>query len=183
MIINRRDFLKLAFRHSVVGTAALSAPSLVFAKTDLPAERQLAFYNLHTGEKLSATYWADGDYITEELQSLNYILRDHRTNEVQAIDKSLLDLLYALQQQVDKSGTYHIISGYRSPKTNAKLRKQSNGVAKRSLHMQGKAIDVRLPGVQLKHLRQAALQLRAGGVGYYPKSNFVHLDTGRPRFW
>jgi uncharacterized protein YcbK (DUF882 family) len=99
------------------------------------------------------------------------------------MDKNLLDLLYVLQQQVDKKGAYHIISGYRSPKTNAKLRQRSKGVAKRSLHMQGKAIDVRLPGVELKHLRQAALQLKAGGVGYYPKSNFVHIDTGRPRFW
>ncbi len=183
MIIKRRDFLKLAFRHCVVGTAALSAPSLVFAKPKTPVERQLAFYNLHTGEKISTTYWAEGDYITQELENLNYLLRDYRTNETLAIDKNLFDLLYILQQQVDKSGEYHIISGYRSPKTNAKLRQNSKGVAKRSLHMQGKAIDVRLPGVQLKHLRQAALQLRAGGVGYYPKSNFVHIDTGRPRFW
>jgi len=183
MTIKRRDFLKLAFRHCVVGTAALSAPTVVFAKSKTPADRQLAFYHLHTGEKINTTYWAEGDYITEELENLNYLLRDHRTDEIQAIDKNLLDLLYVLQQQVDKSGAYHIISGYRSPKTNAKLRRQSNGVAKRSLHMQGKAIDVRLPGVPLKHLRQAALQLRTGGVGYYPKSNFVHLDTGRPRFW
>ncbi|WP_455212624.1 DUF882 domain-containing protein [Kaarinaea lacus] len=183
MTIKRRDFLKLAFRHCIVGTAAISAPSLVFAKSNASPERQLAFYNLHTGEKLRATYWAEGDYITEELNALNYLLRDHRTNETQAIDENLLDLLYVLQQQVDNSSAYHIISGYRSPKTNAKLRQQSNGVAKRSLHMQGKAIDVRLPGVPLKHLRQAALQLHAGGVGYYPKSNFVHLDTGRPRFW
>ncbi|KPJ90483.1 MAG: hypothetical protein AMJ53_13455 [Gammaproteobacteria bacterium SG8_11] len=183
MIIKRRDFLKLAIHRCALRAAALSAPSLVFAKSNSPAERQLAFYHLHTGEKINTTYWADGDYITQELESLNHLLRDHRTDEIQAIDKNLLDLLYVLQQQVDKSGAYHIISGYRSPKTNTKLRQQSNGVAKRSLHMQGKAIDVRLPGVQLKHLRQAALQLRAGGVGYYPKSNFVHLDTGRPRFW
>lgn len=183
MIIKRRDFLKLAISHCALGAAALSAPSLAVAKPKEPAERQLSFYHLHTGEKISTTYWAEGEYITQELESLNYLLRDHRTDEIQAMDKNLLDLLYVLQQQVDKSGAYHIISGYRSPKTNAKLRQRSNGVAKRSLHMQGKAIDVRLPGVQLKHLRQAALQLRAGGVGYYPKSDFVHLDTGRPRFW
>jgi uncharacterized protein YcbK (DUF882 family) len=92
-------------------------------------------------------------------------------------------LLYTLQQQVEKPGTYQLISGYRSPATNAKLRNASSGVAKRSLHMRGKAVDIRLPGVELKHLRQAALSLRAGGVGYYPKSNFIHVDTGRPRFW
>lgn len=182
-MFKRRDFLKFAFGQCAVGATALCAPSLVLAKSQTPPERQLSFYHLHTGEKLSATYWADGEYIAQELQGLNYLLRDHRTNEVQAMDKNLLDLLYVLQQQVDKSGAFHIISGYRSPKTNAKLRRQSNGVAKRSLHMQGKAIDIRLPGVPLKHLRQAALQLRAGGVGFYPKSNFVHIDTGRPRFW
>ena len=188
-MLRRRDFLKFAIHQFTLGTAALCAPSLVLAKSEPAAkpqalpDRQLAFYNLHTGEKLSTTYWADGEYIAEELQNLHYLLRDHRTGEVQDMDKNLLDLLYVLQQQVDKAGTYHIISGYRSPKTNAKLRQHSNGVAKRSLHMQGKAIDVRLPGVQLKHLRQAALQLKAGGVGYYPKSNFVHIDTGRPRFW
>jgi uncharacterized protein YcbK (DUF882 family) len=188
-MLKRRDFLK-----SAVGltTAALCTPSLVLAKTKLLnqekqpkqlPERQLAFYNLHTGEKLSTTYWAEGEYIAQELHNLDYLLRDHRSGEVMAMDKNLLDLLYVLQQQVDKQGAYHVISGYRSPKTNAKLRQHSKGVAKRSLHMQGKAIDVRLPGVELKHLRQAALQLKSGGVGYYPKSNFVHIDTGRPRFW
>ena len=182
-MIKRRDFLKFALSHCTIGAVALTASPLVLAKSKTPAERQLAFYNLHTGEKLSTTYWADGDYIAQELQSLNHLLRDHRTGEIQPIDKRLLDLLYVLQQQVHNAGTYHIISGYRSPTTNANLRKHSRGVAKRSLHMQGKAIDIRLPGVELKHLRKAALNLRAGGVGYYPKSNFVHLDTGRPRFW
>ncbi|WP_455209107.1 DUF882 domain-containing protein [Kaarinaea lacus] len=182
-MIQRRDFLKFFFTHCTLGAAALSTSPLVFAKTKTPAERQLAFYHLHTGEKLSTTYWAEGDYITQELENLNYLLRDHRSGETQPIDKNLLDLLYILQQSVDKTGAYHIISGYRSPKTNAKLRQQSSGVAKRSLHMQGKAIDVRLPGVELQYLRKAALNLRVGGVGYYPKSNFIHLDTGRPRFW
>ena len=124
-MIKRRDFLKLAFSQCALGAAAISAPSLVLAKTKPPAERQLAFYNLHTGEKLSTTYWADGEYITQELASLNYLLRDHRTDEIHTMDKNLLDLLYVLQQQVDKSGAYHIISGYRSPKTNAKLRQNS----------------------------------------------------------
>ena len=183
MIIKRRDFLKLAISHCALGAATLSAPSLAVAKPKQPAERQLSFYHLHTGEQLRATYWVEGNYVAQELESLNYLLRDHRSNEIQAIDTGLLDLLYILQQQVGEDGAYHIISGYRSPQTNARLRQQSSGVAKKSLHMQGKAIDVRLPGVDLKQLRKAALELRAGGVGYYPKSDFVHLDTGRPRYW
>jgi uncharacterized protein YcbK (DUF882 family) len=187
-MIKRRDFLKLAslkfaLTHYSLSAAALTAAPRAFASSKLPAERQLAFYHLHTGEKLRATYWVEGSYIAQELESLNYLLRDHRSNEIQAIDTDLLDLLYILQQQVGEDGAYHIISGYRSPQTNARLRQQSSGVAKKSLHMQGKAIDVRLPGVDLKQLRKAALQLRAGGVGYYPQSDFVHLDTGRPRYW
>jgi len=182
-MIKRRDFLKYALTHCTFGAATISISPVLYAKSKPVAERQLAFYNLHTGEKLSATYWANDNYIDTELQSINHLLRDHRSGEMQPIDKNLLDLLYVLQQTVDKNGTYHIISGYRSPKTNARLRQQSNGVAKKSLHMLGKAIDVRLPGVELNHLRKAALSLQAGGVGYYPKSNFVHLDTGRPRFW
>ncbi|HEY5603984.1 MAG TPA: DUF882 domain-containing protein [Gammaproteobacteria bacterium] len=182
-MIKRRDFLKFAFAHCTLGAAALSASPPVFAKARTAAERQLAFYHLHTGEKLRAIYWADGEYIAQELQTLHYLLRDHRSGEIYPIDNSLLDLLYVLQQQVGKAGAYHIISGYRSPGSNAKLREQSNGVAKHSYHMQGKAIDVRLPGVELKQLHQAARNLHLGGVGYYPKSDFVHLDTGRPRFW
>lgn len=168
--------------------AALStvAPSAIArASFSLPeqGERILRLQSIHTGEQVSATYWADGSYVTEELVAINRVLRDHRSNEVAIMDTRLYDLLYNLQQQVDKDGAYQVISGYRSPASNAKLRKNSGGVAKRSLHMQGKAIDIRLPGVELKHLRQAALNLKAGGVGYYPKSGFIHVDTGRPRFW
>lgn len=177
-MISRRNFLLTA----TAGLATLCTPH-AFARTGQPGERSLRFYNLHTGEKLQATYWAGGEYIQDELAAINTLLRDHRNGEVEIIDTHLLDQLVALQHQVGHQGAYHIISGYRSPQTNQALRKNSNGVAKRSLHMQGRAIDVRLPGVELKHLRQAALSLRAGGVGYYPKSNFVHLDTGRHRFW
>ena len=178
----RRDFLKLS-ASSALMTLAPSA----FARTNLTqqkeGERILRFQNIHTGEKLSATYWADGNYIPEEIAAIDRVLRDHRSKEVMAMDRQLYDLLYTLQQQVENPGIYQIISGYRSPASNSKLRAASKGVAKRSLHMRGKAVDIRLPGVELKHLRQAALNLRAGGVGYYPKSNFIHVDTGRPRFW
>jgi len=181
-MVTRRDFLKFA-----AGTALTAMAPSAFARTALQqpkdGERILRFQNTHTGEKISATYWADGSYIPDEIAVINRVLRDHRSNEVMAMDHKLYDLLYTLQQKVEKSGNYQVISGYRSPASNAKLRGASNGVAKRSLHMQGKAIDIRLPGVELKHLRQAALDLRAGGVGYYPKSNFIHVDTGRPRFW
>jgi len=179
-MINRREFLVC----SAAAAASLMAPA-VFARPakQLLGDRQLRFYNLHTGEKLSATYWADGRYQADELAAINQLLRDHRNGEVAHIDQQLLDQLYLLQHDLSKNQFYEIISGYRSPATNVKLQKHTNGVAKRSLHMQGKAIDVRLRGVDIKHLRQAAMKLRAGGVGYYPESNFVHLDSGRPRFW
>ena len=177
----RRDFLKT----TAALTATLLAPA-VSAKPTLElvqGERQLKFYNLHTGEHLKATYWADGVYIPDEMTAINHILRDFRTGDIKQIDPHLMEVLYRLQHRVEQRGAFSVISAYRSPKTNAQLHRQSNGVATRSLHMQGKAIDIRLPGVELKHLRQAALSLHAGGVGYYPKSNFIHVDTGRPRFW
>lgn len=177
-MITRRNFLKLA-----AGSATVMAAPTVIAKPDTTHERILRFHNLHTGEDLAATYWVNGSYIADELTAINYVLRDHRSNEVAPIDRRLLDLLYDLQQLVNKPGRYRVISGYRSPETNAKLRRTTNGVAKRSMHMQGKAIDIRLAGVPLKNLRRAALKLHRGGVGYYPASNFIHVDTGRPRQW
>jgi uncharacterized protein YcbK (DUF882 family) len=178
LMISRRNFLKAA----TGATAILVAPAAL-AKPASPAERVLRLHNLHTGESLKATYWAEGQYIAEELAAIDRVLRDHRANEITQMDRRLYDLLYTLQQQVTSKSSYQVISGYRSPATNAKLNRNSSGVAKRSLHMQGRAIDIRLPGVELKHLRKAALSLKAGGVGYYPKSNFIHVDTGRPRFW
>ena len=180
----RRKFLKTALK-TTAAAATILAPVTVLAKTAPVArgERRLKFYNLHTGEHLRATYWVDGVYVPDEMTAINRILRDFRTGDIQRMDPHLMDLLFALQHKVDKRGTFHVISGYRSPKTNARLHRASNGVATRSLHMRGKAIDIRLPGVELGHLRQAALKLHAGGVGYYPNSNFIHVDTGRPRFW
>ncbi|MFO7594400.1 MAG: DUF882 domain-containing protein [Pseudomonadota bacterium] len=176
-MISRRAFLHGAF----ASAASFVAPSL-HAVTGA-AERRLSFYNLHTGESLNATFWADGQYVAEELAAINHLLRDHRRDEVAEIDTNLLELLHSLQRPFGSHDTFHVISGYRSPHTNASLRKTSGGVAKRSLHMQGRAIDIRLPDVPLKNLRKAALALKAGGVGYYPNSNFIHVDTGRPRFW
>jgi len=177
-MITRRDFLSC----SAAAFASLMAPN-VFARPHQSGERVLGFYNIHTGERLKATYWVDGQYIPEELNAVNKLMRDHRNGERATMDPQLLDLLHKLQLKTGKTNNFEIISAYRSAASNARLHKAGSGVAKRSLHMQGRAIDIRLSGVELKHLRQAALKLHAGGVGYYPNSNFIHVDTGRPRFW
>ena len=128
-------------------------------------------------------YWEKGIYLPEALQDINYVLRDHRTDEMHTIDPLTIDLMAALSRKLDARRPFEIISGYRSPQTNATLRKASGKVAKNSYHMKGMAVDLRLPGIRLKTLRKAALQLRMGGVGYYPKSNFVHIDSGTVRSW
>jgi len=180
MIKTRRDILKL----SAATVASLMAPKVIARAIDVGAgERKLKLYNLHTGEWANATYWAEGEYIDDELATIDKVLRDYRTGEIKQIDPRLLDNLYRLQTKVAKPGAFHVISGYRSAVTNARLHNKNQGVAKRSLHMQGRAIDIRLPGVNLKNLRHAALKMRAGGVGYYPRSDFIHLDTGRTRKW
>lgn len=174
----RRHFLRTCAGLSV-GLAAASA----FAKLPQAGERKLAFFNLHTGERLKTEYWVDGAYQRSALREVNLILRDFRTGDVHPIDPKLLDLLCALQHSVGQRGAFHVISGYRSPATNRMLRRRSGGVARHSLHMDGQAIDIRLPGCELRDLRDAARALRRGGVGYYRSSNFVHVDTGRVRYW
>jgi uncharacterized protein YcbK (DUF882 family) len=147
-------------------------------------ERHLSFYNIHTGETLHCCYFRNGSYCPDARESINHILRDHRIDAVKAIDPRLLDILQALAISLGQSdATYHVISGYRSPQTNAKLRRRSKKVASKSLHMQGRAIDVRLPKVSTRALWHAAIQLKSGGVGYYPTPKFVHIDTGRVRAW
>ena len=179
--LTRRKFLKRSSATALALTSGFS--HFVNANTNFSTERALEFHNLHTGEKLQSCYWVSGKYDPGALNDINYILRDHRAEEQYEMNVDLLDLLYVLHQTTNSKKAFHIISAYRSPKTNEKLHKQGNGVAKRSLHMQGKAIDIRLPDIKLKHLRDAALSLHAGGVGYYAKSNFIHIDTGRPRSW
>ena len=166
---------------AVVTTGAL--PQLIHANTKVTLERSLTLLNLHTNESLETCYWADGEYQSQGLKDISYILRDHRAEEAHNMDPALLDLLYVLHQQCGSNSPFHVISGYRSPNTNEKLRKNSNEVAKKSLHMQGKAIDIRLPDIELNQLRNTAISLQAGGVGYYAKSNFLHVDIGRPRTW
>ena len=176
--IGRRHFLKAGIGICTM----LSLPSVSAGAMDI-GEKKLAFLNLHTGERIRSTYWAEGNYIPEELQAIENLFRDHRTGELHAIDTGLLDLLQLLHDQIGARQEFHVISAYRSPKTNAMLASRSNGVVKKSLHMQGKAIDIRLPEYSLSNLRNVALSLKSGGVGYYPKSNFIHIDTGRVRFW
>jgi uncharacterized protein YcbK (DUF882 family) len=178
--LNRRRFLKLGALSALAGIFPQSA----FGSTDAAQpERSLAFYNTHTGEQLKTVYWAQGQYISDSLGAIDHILRDHRTNEVLNIDTQLLDLLFALRSELDTSQPFHIICGYRSPQTNAFLHAHSSGVAENSLHLVGKAIDIRTPSRSLTALRKAAVTLKGGGVGYYPKSDFVHVDVGRVRYW
>ena len=175
---SRRDFLRIGS-----GVAAVLMLPAGLARAASHTERSLSFYNTHTGEQLKTCYWAEGGYVPEGIRDINHILRDHRTGDIYDMDQGLLDLLYLLQERVESQQTFQIISGYRSPKTNAMLNSKSKGVAKRSYHMQGKAIDIRLNGCDLKQLHKAALSLKAGGVGYYPSSDFIHVDVGRVRRW
>lgn len=179
-IRQRRSVLKLG-----AGLLAMSGLACVGAlpARAAPNARALSFYNLHTDERLKVTYWADGNHIPEALTEINHILRDFRTDQTRPIDVRLLDLLHSIRQSIGTEQPYHIISGYRSPATNAKLAKSSRNVARRSMHLVGKAVDVRLPGQSLRTLRKAAVAQKSGGVGFYPKSNFIHLDVGRIRYW
>jgi uncharacterized protein YcbK (DUF882 family) len=148
-----------------------------------PAYKMLSFEHAHTGDKLNLTYFERGRYIKDALQEINYLLRDYHTDDIHPIDPALLDQLYDLKQTLGISKPFHIVSGYRSPFTNAQLRRHSHGVAEHSFHMQGRAIDIKLEGIPAKTIRNAALAMARGGVGYYPRNNFVHLDTGEFRTW
>lgn len=170
-------------RHLIASGLALAGAGLATpALADVPV-RALSLLNLHTGEKLDATYWEHGSYVGQALDALNHLLRDHRTGESHTMAPQLLDLVNILGRRLETRQTIQIISGYRSPQTNAALHEKSGGVATHSLHMQGQAMDIRIPGVELSHLRDAALSLGLGGVGFYPGSDFVHVDVGRVRRW
>jgi uncharacterized protein YcbK (DUF882 family) len=179
--ISRRNFLVAG----LVATAACLFPYNTFAAGPnvFSSEKELSFYNTHTEEKIKAVYWRQGAYLPQAATDINHIMRDYRTGEVKEIDPELLDLLYALRQKLESTRPFHIISGYRSEKTNSLLGEISNGVAKNSLHKDGKAIDIRIPGYELTALQRAAIDLKRGGVGYYPRSDFVHVDVGRIRYW
>ena len=178
---SRRQFLKLGMLVTVAGLSPFPAHAAL--RDTAARERLLAFYNTHTGESIQTVYWAEGGYIPQALADIDHILRDHRNNEIKDMSPALLDLLYGINGIIEARQPFHIISGYRSPTTNAKLAASSGGVAKHSMHLDGKAIDICVPGHDLIQVRRAAFMLHGGGVGYYPGSDFVHVDVGRVRQW
>ena len=143
----------------------------------------LTFYHTHTGESLAVVYQRDGAYQPEALAAIDEFLKDFRNGEAHPIDPQLLDILYEIRTMTGSQAPYEVISAYRSPATNEMLRSKSNGVASQSMHLHGRAIDVRLRDVDLVQLRKVALELERGGVGFYPDSDFIHVDTGRVRYW
>ena len=169
------------------GATLAAAPMLALSRKSRAATppRALAFEHTHTGEKLALVYAVGDRYVTAALDELRYFLRDFRNGATHVIDPDLLDQLHLLAAVTAARAPFQVISGYRSPATNAMLQREGHGVASHSLHLEGRAIDIRLADVALADLRDAALSLRAGGVGYYPsaESDFVHVDTGRVRRW
>lgn len=201
---HRRHFLKAALRTTAASVPLLSSAPLlsdVFnpalesarelavnspAAQDYESDRILRLWNVNTGEHYEGPYWSHGRFIPAALDQISFLLRDHRLDEARPIDPLVIDFMYAVQAKLpdnDSSEPIQVLSGYRSPQTNASLAKRSNGVAKNSLHMTGKAIDFRMSGHAAKTLRQLAINLRRGGVGFYPEKDFIHIDTGPVRTW
>ncbi|HVO46652.1 MAG TPA: DUF882 domain-containing protein [Steroidobacteraceae bacterium] len=175
--LHRRAFLRAA------GAAAASLVPVGAACARAIETRSLSFVHTHTGESLSVAYFEAGTYPPVALERINHLLRDFRSNEIHPIDPGVLDILFDLQVLMNRDEPYQVISAYRSPGTNAAMRRRSAGVAEHSLHMDGKAIDIRVSGFATRKIRDLALQMGRGGVGFYPQSDFVHLDCGRVRFW
>jgi uncharacterized protein YcbK (DUF882 family) len=193
-MLARRDLLKFGAASMAAGVAALPGKGwsqdligdyLAGARNFLPdtGPRKVAFHNLHTDEKLEAVYFENGAYQSDALAAIGRVLRDYRTGDIHEMEPGLMDLLHSLSAKVETVRPYQIISGYRSPRTNAMLHERSAGVAVNSFHMKGMAIDVRLDDVELPKLHRAALEMGRGGVGYYPESDFVHVDIGPVRRW
>ena len=194
---DRRSFLSLGAQAAcVAGGSLISNPAMSMVLPERkPArdmmerrsagvgERRITFKNLHTGEAFSGVYRVGDKYLPDAFDRINLVMRDFRANEVFPIDPRVLDIMYTVHQMTGSSEPFGVLSGYRSPKTNAMLRKASTGVAKNSLHMTGQAVDVRLAGFSTTRLRDLAIGLKAGGVGYYRKSDFVHMDSGGVRTW
>lgn len=185
--VSRRKFLgfgAIAAGTLAVTTLAKPASAAIFSGANqFDGARKISFRNTHTGETFSGVYRVGDKYLPDAFDRINIVLRDFRTNELFPIDPRVMDIIYSVHHMTKQAEPYEVLSGYRCPKTNAGLRSHSEGVAKNSLHMTGQAIDVRLPGFNTKQMRNLAVSLKAGGVGYYPKSDFVHMDTGDVRTW
>jgi uncharacterized protein YcbK (DUF882 family) len=178
--LSRRRLLHLGV---LAAASCVPCPVVALERTAQHYERSLAVYNVHTGESLSTVYWVKGSYVPEALGEVSYILRDHHSNQVKPIDPQLLDLLYTIDTIVGLRDALHVLSAYRAPATNAMLRQYHTGVAAQSMHTEGKAVDVRFFGRALPMVQRLATALQWGGVGYYPRASFVHLDTGPVRCW
>lgn len=177
---DRRGFLKAG----LFTAAALGFWTPALAQAAVPnTGRIIRLQNPYTGEKFTGEYWYNGKYIPAAFAEIKKLMRDHRANEQFPIDPRLMDILFVMHVRIKNAAPFDVLSGYRSPATNARLRRRSEGVARNSLHMTGQAIDLRLQGTRLTSLRSTAIDLKAGGVGFYPRSNFVHVDTGRVRHW
>jgi len=186
MGLSRRSVLRTGsvalLSASIVKKPALAAPAVIGLRDT--GARTLSFNCYNTGEQLKATtYWADGKYIPDALSEINYALRDDRSGEVHPIQPKVLDLIHQIGKKLDTNCHFEMYSGYRSPKTNAMLRRANPEVAAHSLHMEGEAVDITLPGRSLEQLYRASLAMQAGGVGYYPDADFLHVDVGRVRRW
>ena len=185
MTLNRRQFLQWSTSAPLIAAAPLILPSNALAKAHQPQEeyRQLKINNLHTGEKSHLVYWEHGEYVIDALAEIYLLMRDHRENTIAPIDVRLLDQLNLVQNKLESQKEILLVSGYRSPKTNEKLRKSNHSVSRNSLHMRGKAMDFLIPGLNLRQVHKATLASSMGGVGYYSRSGFIHMDTGRKRRW
>lgn len=182
--LSRRKFLVLVSSFMAMATAPCFSTTLMPAPRPRFSSRKLALFNIHTKESFEGVYWREGHYDEKALVRLAYLLRDRRNHQQHPIDPHLFDILHRLNINLGNKNAYHVICGYRSPRTNAMLCQKSTGVAKKSLHLKGRAIDIRCEHTPLKELKDAARALKAGGVGYYPKSNFIHVDVRpKPAFW
>lgn len=185
--LSRRTFVN-GFMGALAGGAAFTLSSSAFAgsfsRSMLDSgKRHIALRQIHTGETFSGVYRIGDQYIYEAFEQINTLMRDFRTGDVYPVDPRLIDFLWRINQKTDTKYPFQVLSGYRSPKTNLRLAKNTNGVATNSYHMSGQAADIRLPYYDTQGLRHAAVSLRAGGVGFYPRSDFIHIDTGDFRTW
>ena len=194
MVYARRDLFKMGLSGGAMAAGATLLPGVGKAQGYFGAQgywgapgglgpREVAVHNLHTGESISAIYYDRGEYVPDALTAMNHVMRDFRTGEIHEMQPALFDLWHTIRDVTESRRPFQIISGYRSPKTNAMLHEMSSGVAQNSFHMKGMASDIRLEDVELSHLHKAALAIGRGGVGYYPSSDFVHVDIGPVRHW
>ena len=179
--LDRRGFLRLLFWAGLIGYS--SKPAFAAISYVVPEEKVLSLYNPSTKENFDGIYWRNGAYVADALNNINYLMRDVQMGAIKQIDKELLDLIFAISIELKPQKPFHVICGYRTAKTNSLLVKRDKSAAKKSYHIKGQAVDIRLPGLRTSALRQAAYELGQGGIGYYPRRRFVHIDVGPVRYW